>query len=211
MINAILKCLTSESGRFYVDAAGVVRRFEPAVDNPFMDAVEDLGHSVHLLGFHPSFDSFRVKWHKTIRTLIIPQGVTEFCGGFMRGVHVLERFELPTGIVRLGFNGVGCVFAECRIPFVAIPGTVQEIGCFCFGHCLIHRLRLPLLNRCEYERQFKDSAIEVLELPSALMGCIRIDFDGTLMFCCKRDLPDGAYGCFCSISTNARVGRIEFY
>ena len=206
-----LKCLTSESGLFYVDAVGAVWRFESAVDNPFMDTVEDLGHSVHLLGFHPFFDCFRGKWHKTIRTLIIPQGVTEFCEGFMRGVHVLERFELPKGITRFGFNGFGCVFAECRIPFVAMPETVQEIGCFCFGHCLIHRLRLPLLNRCEYERQFKDSAIEVLELPSALKGCVWIESGNRLTFDRERDLPDGAYGCFSSIGANALVGRIAFY
>lgn len=206
-----LKCLTSESGRFYVDAAGVVWRFEPAEDNPFMDGVDDLEHSIHLSGFHPFFDDFWPKWHKAIRTLIIPQGVTEFCGGFMRGVHVLERFELPKGITRFGFNGFGCVFAECRIPFVVIPETVQEIGCFCFGNCLIHRLRLLLLNRSEYLRQFKGSAIEVLELPSALKGCVRIEPENRLAFGLERDLPDGPYGCFSSISVNALVGRIEFY
>lgn len=206
-----LKCLTSESGLFYVDAVGAVWRFESAVDNPFMDTVEDLGHSVHLLGFHPFFDGFRGKWHKTIRTLIIPQGVTEFCEGFMRGVHVLERFELPKGITRFGFNGFGCVFAECRIPFVVIPETVQELGCFCFGNSLIHRLRLPLLNRCKYERQFKGSTIEVLELPSVFKGCVRIDEWNSLEFCRKCDLPDGPFGCLGSIGVNARVGRLQFY
>lgn len=206
-----LKCLISESGRFHVDAVGVVRCFEPAEDNPLVDEVEDLGCSPYLSENNHLREDVCVKWHKTIHTLIIPQGVTEFCDGFMSGVHVLERFELPKGITRFGFNGFGCVFAECRIPFVVIPETVQELGCFCFGNSLIHRLRLPLLNRCKYERQFKGSTIEVLELPSVFKGCVRVDEWNSLEFCRKCDLPDGPFGCLGSIGVNARVGRLQFY
>ena len=104
-----LKCLTSESGCFYVDAVGVVRCFEPAVDNPLVDEVEDVGSPFCLSGDGLRLGDAWVKWHKTIRTLIIPHGVTEFGGEFMRSVHVRERFELPKGITRFGFNEFGMI------------------------------------------------------------------------------------------------------
>lgn len=150
--------LKSESGLFYTDGNGIVQRFEPAGVNPFFD--EDIEKT----------DNYTYKTQKSIRSLVIPNGVRGFSSDFMRGVRVTERFELPEGLISIGnnsfdmANAVNCVFADCILPAVVIPESVKEIGIFAFGHTHIESLQLPLGLQSPYGRQFKDSYIGTLRL-----------------------------------------------
>ena len=109
--------------------------------------------------------------NKSIRTLIVPKGVKGFASDFMRGVRVIEKFELPDGLLSIGNNSFDfehsqhCVFANCILPSVTIPDSVKEIGNFAFGHSHIEALQLPSSLRSPYGRQFKDSYIGTLVLP----------------------------------------------
>ena len=161
----------SESGRFYIDKDGIVQRFEPTEDNPFVD--DDSDYTV-------------TKVHKAIHTLIVPKGVKGFVSDFMRGVRVTERFELPEGLISIGNNsfdigdGVHCVFADCILPTVIIPQSVKVVGNFAFGHTRIETLQLPASLHSPYGRQFKDSHIETLRLPKAWKNMVSVDKDGFL-------------------------------
>lgn len=158
--------LTSESGLFFVNVDGIAQRFEPSEDNPFEDDVSDSQES---------------KISKSIRTLIIPEGVKGFVSDFMRGVKVLERFELPEGLLSIGNNSFdimneeNCVFADCALPAVVIPQSVRTIGNYAFGHTHIESLQLPASLRSPYGRQFKDSYIGTLRLPKEWERFIFLD------------------------------------
>ena len=151
--------LHSESGTFYIDDHGIVQRFEPATDNPFIN--EDI-----------EIDSnYTYTTHKSIRTFIVPEGVKGFVGGFMRNTRVLERFDLPNGLLSIGNNSsdydteCNSIFANCILPLVVIPESVAEMGSFAFGHSHIDSLHLPKSLHSPYGRQFKDSYIGTLKLP----------------------------------------------
>ena len=156
--------LKSESGSFHVDKNGIAQRFEPAGDNPFIDEKTELN------------DNYIHRTEKSIRTFIVPGGVKGFASDFMRGVRVLERFELPNDLLIIGhysfdIEDVGrCVFADCIIPSIVIPESVHEIGSYAFGHTHIGSLQLPTTIRSPYGRQFKDSYIGVLRMPHEWMG-----------------------------------------
>ena len=166
--------LKSESGTFYVDMKGVVQRFEPARDNPFI--VEEAEFN----------DNYTYTTHESIRTMVIPNGVKGFASDFMRGVRVTERFELPEELISIGNNSFDinkedhCVFVNCILPSVVIPQSVKEIGNFAFGHTHIDVLQIPASLRSPYGRQFKDSYIGLLRLPHDWKGMVSLDDDGHL-------------------------------
>lgn len=172
--NDNVSTLVSESGSFYIDKNGIVQRFEPAEDNPFIEEEAELN------------DNYTYTTHKFIRTMIIPNGVKGFASDFMRGVRVTERFELPEGLERIGNNSFDinieehCVFANCILPTVIIPSSVQEIGIYAFGHSHIEVLQLPASLHSPYDRQFKDSYIGLLRLPHEWKGLVSLDDDGRL-------------------------------
>lgn len=166
--------LESESGSFYVDKEGVAQHFEPADINPFIE--EETEHN----------DNYTYNTRKSIRTMIIPDGVKGFVSDFMRGVRVTERFELPRGLERIGNNSFDinieehCVFANCILPSVIIPRSVKEIGNFAFGHSHIEVLQLPASLHSPYGRQFKDSHIGLLRPPNEWKDMVLLDNDGHL-------------------------------
>ena len=161
--------LVSESGTFFIDKNGIIQRFEPAGDNPFIEEETELN------------DNYTYTTHQSIRTMIIPDGVKGFASDFMRGVRVTERFELPEGLISIGNNSFdiatekSCVFANCILPSVIIPRSVQEIGIFAFGHTHIEVLQLPASLHSPYGRQFKDSFIGTLRLPCEWTGMVSLD------------------------------------
>ena len=155
----IPKYIESSSGRFLVDNNGIALSFEPSEDNEYIIEETELNtYNQH----HPN---------KSIKTLIVPKGVKGFASEFMRGVRVIEKFELPDGLLSIGNNSFDfehsqhCVFANCILPSVTIPDSVKEIGNFAFGHSHIEALQLPSSLRSPYGRQFKDSYIGTLVLP----------------------------------------------
>ena len=77
--------LYSESGTFFIDKDGVVQRFEPAADNPFIE--EETEIEVR----------YKYSTHRSIRTFVVPEGVKGFDRGFMGVIRFIERFELPDG------------------------------------------------------------------------------------------------------------------
>ena len=155
----IPKYIESSSGRFLVDNNGIALSFEPSEDNEYIIEETELNaYNQH----HPN---------KSIKTLIVPKGVKGFASEFMREVRVIEKFELPDGLLSIGNNSFDfehsqhCVFANCILPSVTIPDSVKEIGNFAFGHSHIEALQLPSSLRSPYGRQFKDSYIGTLVLP----------------------------------------------
>ena len=166
--------LTSESGSFFIDKNGIVQQFESAGDNPFIEEEAEYN------------DNYIYTTHKSIRTMVIPNGVKGFASDFMRGVRVTERFELPEGLERIGNNSFDinkeehCVFTNCILPSVVIPRSVKEIGNFTFGHSHIEVLQLPVSLHSPYGRQFKDSHIGLLRLPNEWKDMVSLDDDGHL-------------------------------
>lgn len=150
--------LRSESGSFVIDGNGVVQRFEPSSTNPFIEEVTTIKSNY-------TYDTY-----KSIRTFIIPEGVKGFATGFMRGIRVSERFELPESLTSIGEN----CFANCILPTVVIPKSVHTICIFAFGHSHIGTLQLPTTIQSPYGRQFKDSHIGVLRLPKEWIGAATI-------------------------------------
>ena len=155
----IPKYIDSSSGRFLVDNNGIALSFEPSEDNEYIIEETELNtYNRH----HPN---------KSIKTLIVPKGVKGFASEFMREVRVIEKFELPDGLLSIGNNSFDfehsqhCVFANCILPSVTIPNSVKEIGNFAFGHSHIEALQIPSSLRSPYGRQFKDSHIGTLVLP----------------------------------------------
>ena len=191
--------LKSESGKFYIDKNGIVMRFEPSEDNPFVD--DDSDYTV-------------TKVHKAIRTLIIPKGVKGFVSDFMRGVRVTERFELPEELISIGNNSFDinieehCVFADCILPTVVIPESVKVIGNFAFGHTHIDCLQLPESLHSPYGRQFKDSFIGTLRLPKEWKDGVSLDKYGRLHLT-GWWFSDDKHGYLRWPSTE--VGKLEFY
>ena len=193
-MNYTARILTSESGRFILDEAGIVQRFEPSEDNPLTEVYEGATHHA-------------------IDTLVVPRGVRGFCDGFMRDVQVKSRFDLPDGLVSIGGTRAfpGCVFADCELPLVIIPESVREIGTFAFGHARIDTLQMPMV-RCEYARQFKEARIGTLRLPGILRNAVALrgsdlQLDGELP-----DDDDSELGWLRSLCCNdTQIGKLEFY
>lgn len=160
-VKSVPQCIESQSGKFFVDREGIALSFEPSNDNEFI--IEDTG-------FHENYSYIT---RKSLRTFIVPEGVRGFVSNFLRCTRVVEKFELPKGLLSIGnmsfdFNSENssrCVFANCILPTVIIPQTVKEIGLFAFGHSHIDILQLPSSIKSGYGRQFKDSHIGTLILP----------------------------------------------
>ena len=194
-----LNCLKSESGRFYLDESGIVQRFEPADGNLFDEFYDGL-------------------CSRHVDTLIVPCGVKGFCDQFMRSVHVRVKFELPQGLVEIGNdedflsgNDVGCVFANCTLPSVGIPESVQMIGRFAFGNSRIGTLQLPLILHRSYARQFKGSHISVLRLPNALRDLVHHESDRLRVHGTLPGAENYYPGWLYSLACNAYVDYLEFY
>ncbi len=196
-----MQSLINESGNFYIDNQGILQCFEPSCDNPFIEEETYIRQN------------FSYITYKTIRTLIIPEGVKGFVSGFMRGVKVVERFELPEGLESIGKisyryeNNQSCVFADCILPSVVIPESVGMIGDFAFGHSNINTLQLPDSLCSKYGRQFKDSYIGVLRLPYEWKNFVSLNKNGALER--EGELTTTCYGYLRWPST--RVGMLEFY
>lgn len=151
--------LESISGKFYVDERGILHYFEPSIDNDYI--IEETVCEYNYI--------FRTQ--KSIRTFIVPDGVKGFASGVLRYIRVLEKFELPDGLLFIGNTSdreydSSCVFADCILPSVTIPESVKEIGVYAFGGTHIDTLELPSSLRSPYLRQFKDSHIGTLMIPS---------------------------------------------
>lgn len=186
MLSVLRREIKSESGTFYTDGNGIALRFEPSENNPFVEEETE---------YH---DNYTYNTGKSIRTFVVPEGVKGFVSDFMRGVRVLERFELPEGLQRIANNSINieeevhCVFADCILPTVIIPQSVKEIGNFAFGHTHIESLQLPASLHSPYGRQFKDSYIGTLKLPKEWKSDVSLDHEGHLNL--SNALNTEAYG-----------------
>lgn len=195
------RVLYSESGAFVVDGNGIVQSFEPSEGNPLFDEKTELN------------ENYIYCTQRSIRTFVVPDGVKGFVSGFMLGVRVTERFELPEGLINIGNNlydikeGVHDVFADCILPTVVIPQSVKEIGIFAFGHTHIESLQLPASLYSPYGRQFKDSYIGTLRLPQEWKGIVSLDEHNGLDV--TDSLDANTYGYLRWPSTY--VERLEFY
>lgn len=196
------RVLISESGMFYIDGNGVAQRFWPSSNNPILKEETEMNAN------------YTVKTDMSIRTLIVPEGVKGLASDFMRGTRIIERFELPEGLISIGDNSFdfvkGChgVFANCILPEVVIPQSVQEIGLFAFGNSHIDVLQLPVTLHSPYGRQFKDSYIGKLRLPKEWENIVALGEHNRLCFNFQGDDRD-KYGYLRWPSTY--VENLEFY
>lgn len=195
----IPKYIESSSGRFLVDNNGIALSFEPSKDNEYIIEETELNtYNQH----HPN---------KSIKTLIVPKGVKGFASEFMRGVRVIEKFELPDGLMSIGNNSFDfehsqhCVFANCILPSVTVPNSVKEIGNFAFGHSHIEALQLPSSLRSPYGRQFKNSYIGTLVLPKEWENIAYLNEHNRLII----ELDSVNYGYLRWLSTT--IGKLTFY
>ena len=186
------KAVNSESGTFYINENGIVLRFEPSSYNLFIEEKTTIRANY-------TYDT-----HKTIRTFIVPEGVKGFASGFMRGIRVVERFELPESLSSIG---KGC-FDNSILPEVVIPQGVQELGFFAFGHSYIGTLQLPTTIQSPYGRQFKDSHIGVLRLPKEWRNHVALGEHNELWFD-NEWLDNDKYGYLGWPST--KIENLEFY
>ena len=199
LFKSIPKYIESSSGRFLVDNNGIALSFEPSKDNEYIIEETELNtYNQH----HPN---------KSIKTLIVPKGVKGFASEFMRGVRVIEKFELPDGLLSIGNNSFDfehsqhCVFANCILPSVIIHDSVKEIGTFAFGHTHIETLQIPSSLHSPYGRQFKDSYIGTLILPREWKGIAFLNKYNRLVI----ELDSVNYGYLRWSSTT--VGKLTFY
>lgn len=151
--------IKNKSGSFFLDANGIVTDFKPSLFNPIVE---------RKVNEPQAYYGSVIK--KSIKNLIVPEGVIGFADNFFRDIEVLERFALPNGLQYIGNNlftsdSHGCIFAGCTLPEVRIPETVRELGPFAFGKSKIGYLQIPSSIRSRYLRQFKDSCIGTLCLP----------------------------------------------
>lgn len=196
--------LISESGTFYVDDGGIVLRFEPSEDNQIKEEKVDEPQAY-----------YGSVVEKSIKHLIVPEGVKGFLSDFMRGIRVLERFSLPNGLLCIGnntyevvTNDAHCVFADCILPTVVVPESVKELGTFAFGHTCIECLQLPESLQSPYGRQFMDSSIGTLRLPKEWKDGVSLDKYGNLHIT-RAWFSDDKYGYLRGVCTH--VEKLEFY
>ena len=128
--------LESVSGKFYVDERGMLHHFEPSIDNDYV--IEETECEYNYI-FHSQ---------KSIRTFIVPEGVIGFSSDVLSYTRVVEKFELPDGLLFIGNTSNQkydscCVFANCILPSVTVPENVKELGLYAFGHSHIDTLKLP--------------------------------------------------------------------
>jgi len=197
------KVLNSESGSFFVNEHGVPHRYEPSVDNPYIEDESEKNAN------------YKFKTNKSIRTFIVPEGVKGFVSDFMRGIRIVERFELSDGLLNIGNNtheitdiDAHCVFADCILPAAVIPDSLKEIGTFAFGHSYIDNLQLPESLHSPYGMQFKDSYIGALMLPKVWKDGVSLGKDGELQLN-GWWFDNDKYGYLRWPST--KIGKMKFY
>lgn len=135
--------LCNESGIFYVDRLGVLWAFCCSPEN--------------------NADICSERDTKKLYTLHIPEGVTVLKEDAFREYTIVEKLTLPNSLLLMG-TGHGCAFAECSLPDVVIPETLQIMGTGAFGGSFLRSLWLPENAQWEYARQFKGSEIGILYL-----------------------------------------------
>lgn len=171
--------LSNETGTFYLDISGRLIGFQSAGDNLIAENV----------------------W----RCLDIPEGVRVIPEDAFRWCHVLERLTFPKSLRAIS-TGDGCAFANSILPHVELPDTLEELGCFVFGHSTMRSVRIPKGLRSIYNRQFKESRIGTLYLPEEF----RAD-DTPYGFCEKYAWGREQYGYIRSILVNnVEIGTVIF-
>lgn len=133
-----MQTITNESGTFYVDELGVLQKFCCSPEN--------------------NADACAPQDTKKLYTLHIPEGVTVLKEEAFRCYTVLDKLTLPDSLRLIG----GCVLADCQLPDVVIPETLEILGDFSFAHSTMRSLRLPKNAAWDYARQFKGSNTETL-------------------------------------------------
>ena len=138
-----MRTITNSSGSFCVDKQGVLQNFCCSLEN--------------------NADTCSEHDTKKLYTLHIPEGVTVLKEDAFRDYTILHKMTLPDSLRLIG-TGYGGVLADCSLPDVVIPETVQILGDYAFAHSSFRSLRLPENAAWKYARQFKQSTIGTLYL-----------------------------------------------
>ncbi len=157
-----MKPISNETGTYYVDSNGKLLKFEPSTDNPIVDEET-------ILRPHREYRTFH-----SIKNLVIPEGVVALGAEMFSGLCVKGRFVLPDTLKSIGninwenrHEEDSCVLANCILPIVRLPKSLEMIGTFAFGHTYIDVLvatKHTLESDLKYSRQFKDGYIDELAI-----------------------------------------------
>ncbi len=143
-----MEVLTNESGRFFVDRAGMLTGYACAPDNR--------GE-----GWTPS--------RPILKELHIPEGVRVLGGGMFSAITLLGELTLPSTLRQVSCS-TGGAFCGSLLPSVVLPEGLERLGHYAFGGSRIGKLTLcySLAQHPEaYRRQFKDARVEQVCVPHA--------------------------------------------
>lgn len=152
--------LVSVSGTFrHIDGMAIF--FEPNPDNVIKGGIDA----------PQAWDGGIKHYENAVRNLVIPGGIKSFASYFFMNWAVTELFTLPDSVEYTGDeNDSVCVFSNCFLPEVRLPGSIKLLGNFAFGSSCIKKLVVDPAIKSKYLRQFKDSTIEELYLPGSIVN-----------------------------------------
>lgn len=105
-----MRTITNSSGTFWVDAEGVLRKYECAEGN-FFKPLDD-----------PNYQKENhMEW------LEIPEGVTALPAGAFDGYKVFMHIKLPDSLTALG-DSTGGVFRHCHCRELEVPKGITFVG-----------------------------------------------------------------------------------
>jgi len=118
------KAITNSCGVFWVDAEGVLCKYECAELNYY---------SLHS---NPIYQKKKSVW-----SLNIPEGVTALPAGAFDGYDIRSDVILPETLTRLG-DSAGGVFRYCRIRSLKLPAGITFVGEDAFFMSFISEIRI---------------------------------------------------------------------
>ena len=176
----------SESGRFECNLDGQLTVFFPNTNN-LVDPLDI--EDINIFNYY----------NPCIRSLVIPEGVTNLSKDFFRGGYVQKSVILPKSLKSLGSIDNTGVFSLASLPDLVIPETITAIGPYAFAESKIKSLYIPKMFKYEDTCQFKDAAIEKLIMPRRSLREKIVD---------KRKDPYNYF--YYNFSKICRVGVVEY-
>lgn len=113
---------------------------------------------------YPGFTPIRVFVKSNIKTLVIPDTVTEIGDNAFEKAKIKE-IHLPNRLTEIGDNA----FAESTLQSIIIPDSVSTIGVKAFLNSSIKKIKLPKSLEIIPEELCNTCALEDLEIPNSVI------------------------------------------
>ena len=118
----------------------VVNKGNCFTDKMFKDAgLDGINHIVFAKGV-TKIDS-GIQWQNNLKTIILPEGVTEISDSLFWECKKLEMVGLPSTVVRIADNAFcGCI----SLKSINLPSKLREIGTYAFADCAkLEKIKIP--------------------------------------------------------------------